>query len=105
MNIPAVPVAAVDRADLGHPAADPSPSACGDENDTAIGKIFRFVIVERSRSDLPDVGAVDVNFVEIVISPAGFSPGKKYFLRIVVDFRIADTTFGRFQQDRNLAGF
>ena len=89
-NIAAVAVAAMEHAHLSHPAVYPAAAARGDENDPAVGQVGRLVVVELARRDLPQAGAVDVDFVEMVIIRAALAVSEQDLLAVVMDLRIAD---------------
>ena len=90
LDVRAVGVAAVEDADLGHPAVDPAVAAGGDEDDVAVGQVGGLEVVVRAVGELAQARAVDVDLVEVVVAGACLAVGEEDPLAVVVDLRVAD---------------
>jgi hypothetical protein len=66
-EVSAVGVAAVQHGDLGQPALDPALAAAGDEHDAVVGQIGRFDVVVGPVGQLPQVAAVHVDLVQMIV--------------------------------------
>ena len=66
-DIPALAVAAKQRADLRLPAADPALAPGGDKDDVIIRQIDRLIIIKGPARDLAEPGAVHLDLTEVVV--------------------------------------
>lgn len=75
----------------------------GAEDDVAVGKVGRLDVVVRSVGQLPQVGAVGVDLVEVVVLRAAGPVGEQDFAPLVVNLRIANAPARIVEQDPHLA--
>ena len=104
LDVAAVGSAAVDHADLSHPAIYPAFAARGDKRDVAVGEVGWLVVVELAGSKLLQAGTVRADLVEVVEVRAGFAVGEQNLSRVVMDLRITDGAALRVEQRGALAG-
>jgi hypothetical protein len=100
----AVRAAPVEHGRLGEEAADPAIAAAGTEHDVAIGQVRRLDIVERPVGKLPELAAVGVDLVQVVMAAAGLAVREQDFPAVVMDHRVANGAAGIVQQRHQLAG-
>ena len=89
----------MDGGDLREPAVHPPASARGDKNDIAIRKIGRFKIIEYTRCQLPQVFAIDVDFIEVIVLLAALAIGEDDFPGIIADAGVTDSAFSIINKD------
>jgi len=104
-DVGAVRVAAVQRGNLGLPARHEPVATAGTENDRVVGSVDGLDIVVRPVGQLPEIRAVDADFVQVVGRSPAPAIREQDFLAVVVDVRIADSALWIVQQHRQLAGF
>ncbi len=102
-QIGAIRIASVEHTDLGLPATDPALTARGNEYDSPVGQIRRFVIVKLARRDLPQTVAVQIQFVQMIEIAAGLAVREEHFLRVIVKFGITDRSSLGIQQHGHFA--
>ena len=98
-----IAVATVEDRNLGKVAGHPSIAAAGAEDDTPVGQVGRLEVVERSVGQLPQAGAVDVDFVKVIVGLPAFAIGEEDLLAVVVELRIADAALGIVEERRDFA--
>ena len=101
-NVGSVRVAAVERGHLGLPARHEAVATARTEDDRPVGRVDRLDIVVGPVGQLPEIRAVDVDFVEVVGRCPALAIGEEDLLAVVVDVRVADPAFRIVQQHGQL---
>ena len=78
-------------------------AAAGTEQDPAVGQVDRFDVVIRPVRQLPQIGFVGFDFVQVIGLRSATAIRKQDLGAVAVDIRIADTAERVIKQDLQLA--
>ena len=103
-DVRTVCVAAVQHGHLGQPALDPTIAAAGYEDDPVVGQVTGLEVVMGAVGQLPQIRAIHIDFVEVIVGRFCFAVRKEDLLSVIMDDGIAHRSLGILEDRRHLAG-